>query len=298
MPKTVAPDRVKALAATLSACLPQEGVISSPLADVAFMRVDHDRGLTSVFEEPSIVLAFQGVKRGHLGDEVLSYGAGQGLVVSLPISFRCDTVAPQPDLPMLAVQVRIDFEVVRDLVARMVEAGMQAPSPGAARAMAVLDLDGDLLGLAERLLATLSSRLDAAVLGPALLRELHYRILLSPAGGCLRELTTWQGRVGAVHRSIECMRARLAHGWQVAELAQEASLSASAYHAAFKDVTGQTPMQYLKAVRLHRARQLLTLTSRLASDVAFEVGYQSPAQFSRDYKKLFQRSPSLERGEP
>lgn len=289
------PDRLNALAERVKAWLPQEGSVASPLSDVVFMRVDRDRGPTTVFEEPSIVLAFQGVKRGLLGDEVLTYGAGQGLVVSLPISFRCDTVAPQPERPLLALQVRVDFETVRELVARMVEVGLQAPSPGAARAMAVLTLDASMLDLAERMLTTLSSRLDAAILGPALLRELHYRVLLSPAGGCLRELTTWQGRVGAVHRSIECLRARLSHDWQVADLAKEASLSTSAYHAAFKEVTGQTPMQYLKAVRLHRARQLLTLTQRLASEVAFEVGYQSPSQFSRDYKRWFGISPSQAR---
>lgn len=295
MPHSVDLDRLNALAARVKACLPQEGTFASPLSDVVLMRVDHDRGPTAVFEEPAIVLAFQGLKRGLLGDEILTYGAGQGLVVSLPISFRCDTVGPEPERPLLAIQVRVDFETVRELVASMVEVGLEAPAPGAARAMAVLTLDEPMLDLAERMLVTLASRRDAAILGPALLRELHYRVLLSPAGGCLRELTTWQGRVGAVHRSIECLRARLGHDWQVADLAREASLSTSAYHAAFKEVTGQSPMQYLKAARLHRARQLLTLTRRLASEVAFEVGYQSPSQFSRDYKRLFGISPSQAR---
>ena len=81
----------------------------------------------------------------------------------------------------------------------------------------------------------------------------------------------------------------------VAELASEAAMSPSAFHAAFKHVTGQSPMQYLKAVRLHRARQLLAQTQRLASDVAFEVGYQSASQFSRDYKRQFGATPSSAR---
>lgn len=289
---------VSALAQRLKALLPHEGTVTTSVADVSLMRVDHDTTPTAVFEEPAIVLALQGVKRGHLGDEVLSYGAGQGLVVSVPMSFQCDTVSTLPEQPMLAIHVRINLETVRELVARMVDAGMSAPPAEAPRAMAVLELDAPLLALTHRLVDALSSRLDASVLGPSLVRELHYRVLQTPAGSCLRELSTWQGRVGVVLRSIECLRAQLDQDWQVADLAREAAMSVSAYHAAFKAVTGQTPMQYLKAARLHRARQLLTLTRRSSAEVAFDVGYQSAAQFSRDYKRQFGVPPSQDRGTP
>jgi AraC-like DNA-binding protein len=193
---------------------------------------------------------------------------------------------------MLALQVRVDIETVRELVSKMVDTGLPAPPSASARAMAVMPLDADLLGLIDRLMGALGSRMEAAVLGPQLLRELHYRVLTSPAGGCLRELAQWQGRVGGVHRSIERMRSQLERDWPVAELAKEAALSPSAFHAAFKQVTGQSPMQYLKAVRLHRARQILGQSQRLASDIAFEVGYQSASQFSRDYKRQFGVTPS------
>lgn len=283
------------LAARLQSLVPQEGFHATALADVTLMRVDQSCEPVAVLQEPSIVLALQGLKRGYLGDEVLSYAAGQGLVVSLPMNFSCDTVVPGPDQPMLALQVRVDVETVRELVHRLVDVGLPGPSPASSRAMAVMPLDDAMLDLVGRLLGALGSRMDAAVLGPQLLRELHYRVLMSPAGGCLRELAQWQGRVGAVHRSIECLRARLDKDWQVAELASEAAMSPSAFHAAFKHVTGQSPMQYLKAVRLHRARQLLAQTHRLASDVAFEVGYQSASQFSRDYKRQFGATPSSAR---
>lgn len=287
--------RLAELAARLQGLVPQEGFHATAVADVTLMRVDQSCEPVAVLQEPAIVLALQGLKRGHLDGEVLSYAAGQGLVVSLPMNFRCDTEVPGPEQPMLALQVRVDVETVRELVNRLVDAGLPGPSPESARAMAVMPLDAALLDLVDRLLQALASRLDAAVLGPQLVRELHYRVLTSPAGGCLRELARWQGRVGAVHRSIECLRAELGKDWQVAELARDAAMSPSAFHAAFKQVTGQSPMQYLKAVRLHRARQLLSQTQRLASDVAFEVGYQSPSQFSRDYKRQFGVTPSAAR---
>lgn len=280
------------LAARLQGLVPEEGFHATALADVTLMRVDQSCEPVAVLQEPAIVLALQGLKRGYLGDEVMSYAGGQGLVVSLPMNFRCDTVVPGPDRPMLALQVRVDVETVRELVNKLVDAGLPGPSPASARAMAVMPLDGPMLDLVGRLLGALGSRMDATALGPQLVRELHYRVLTSPAGGCLRELAQWQGRVGAVHRSIECLRAQLDRDWQVAEMAREAAMSPSAFHAAFKQVTGQSPMQYLKAVRLHRARQLLVQTQRLASDVAFEVGYQSASQFSRDYKRQFGVTPS------
>lgn len=283
------------LARRLQALVTQEGFHATALADVTLMRVDQSCEPVAVLQEPAIVLALQGRKRGHLDDQVLSYAAGQGLVVSLPMNFRCDTVVDAPDQPMLALSVRVDLETVRELVNRLVDAGLPGPSPASARAMAVMPLDEPMLDLVSRLLSALGSRMDAAVLGPQLVRELHYRVLTSPAGGCLRELTQWQGRMGAVHRSIECLRARLDQDWQVADLAREAAMSPSAFHAVFRQVTGQSPMQYLKAVRLHRARQLIEQTRRLASDVAFEVGYQSPSQFSRDYKRQFGISPSQAR---
>lgn len=294
--RPAAPARqLTALADRLRALVPHEGFHATALADVTLMRVDHSCEPVAVLQEPAIVLALQGLKRGYLGNEVLSYAAGQGLVVSLPMNFRCDTVVPGPGQPMLALQVRVDLETVRELVNRLVDAGLPGPSPASGRAMAVTPLDDAMLDTVDRLLSALGSRMDAAVLGPQLLRELHYRVLMSEAGGCLRELAQWQGRVGGVHRSIERLRARLDQDWQVAELAREAAMSPSAFHAAFKDVTGQSPMQYLKAVRLHRARELLAQTQRLASDVAFEVGYQSPSQFSRDYKRHFGASPSQAR---
>ncbi|MEK8088025.1 AraC family transcriptional regulator [Aquabacterium sp. A3] len=287
---------VKSLAQRLSELTPHEGRFATPLADVTLMRSDHDTEPATVFEEPAIVLALQGIKRGHLGDEVLTYGAGQGLVVSLPMSFQCDTVATRPGSPMLAIHVRINLETVRDVVTHMVDAGMPAPPAMSPRAMAVMTLDAPLLDVTRRLFTALASKVDAAVMGASLVRELHYRVLQSSAGVCLRELITWRGRVGTVLRSIECLRAQLDKDWQVADLAREASLSSSAYHAAFKDLTGQTPMQYLKTARLHRARQLLGLTSRSSAEVAFEVGYQSPSQFSRDYKRQFGVPPSQDRG--
>lgn len=289
---------VTSLAQRVSVLAPHGGRFVTPLADVSLMRSEHDTEPTAVFEEPAIVLALQGVKRGHLGDEVLSYGAGQGLVVSLPVSFHCDTVATRPGLPMLAIHVRVNLETVRDVVEHMVDVGMPALPAGSPRAMAVMTLDAPLLDVTQRLVAALSSKADAAVLGAALLRELHYRVLQSPAGGCLRELSAWRGRAGAVLRSMECLRAQLDKDWQVADLAREASLSASAYHAAFKELTSLTPMQYLKTARLHRARQLLGLTARSSAEVAFEVGYQSPSQFSRDYKRQFGVPPSKDRGTP
>lgn len=286
---------LRALAAKLHTLAPQEGFLPTHLSDVTLMRVDRSCDPVAVLQEPSFVIALQGVKRGYLDGEVLRYEGGQCLVVSVPMHFACDTVVQAPEAPMLALSVRIDLDTVREMANRLAGMGLTAAPPSHARAMSVMDMGPRELDWCDRLLDALSSRADAAILGPQLVRELHYRVLTSPAGICLRALANWHGKLGAIHRSIERMRTDYTQDLQVAALAQDAAMSASSYHASFKAVTGQSPMQYLKAVRLHRARELLTVDGRRATEVAFDVGYQSPSQFSKEYKRFFGRSPSQAR---
>ena len=142
-----------------------------------------------------------------------------------------------------------------------------------------------------RYLELMRAPVDAQVLGPMILKEIHYRLLMSPIGGMLRNLLSVDSRASRVAKSIQWIRARFREPLIVGDLAQVAGMSPSSFHEHFKSVTGTTPLQYQKDLRMIEARTLLERGVPSVSFVGFEVGYESPTQFSRDYSRKFGCSP-------
>ena len=143
----------------------------------------------------------------------------------------------------------------------------------------------------ERYLELMNAPMDAQVLGPMILKEIHYRLLLSPIGGMLRNLLSVDSQASRVAKSIQWIRSRFREPLVVGELAQVAGMSQSSFHEHFKSVTGTTPLQYQKDLRMIEARTLLERGVPSVSFAGFEVGYESPTQFSRDYSRKFGCSP-------
>lgn len=285
----------------MAGLIPEAGFHAAPLDGVTFMRADASTVPAPVLQEPSIVLLGQGLKRSYLDGEVLAYAPGEILVVALPMQFDCDTVV-QPGQPMLALSMRIDMAVVAELACQMDP--LPPLPPGAAgvplRGLSVGPMDAPLADVLTRLLGVLDVSADAEacrVLGPQLLRELHYRVLQGSAGMGLRALAGSHGRMGRVFRSIEQMRADPAREISVSAMARDAGMSVSAFHEAFKRVTGHAPLQYLKLTRLHLARSWMQDHDLGAAEAAYRVGYGSASQFSREFKRLFGLPPSAARSQ-
>lgn len=278
------------IALQLLALTPQEGHILAGIEGLTLMRANASLPPAPVLQEPTIVVMGQGLKRGYLGDEVFSYKPGQGLVVAVPMQFNCDTVVGD-DGPMLALAVRIDVQTVSELLSKM-NPSISQGADTAQRGMIVTDLDGATNDTVYRLLRALASPDETRVLGAQLVRELHYRVLMGSGGACLRSLANWQGRFGSIFRACERIRRNYAQEVDIGTLAREANMSVSAFHQAFKTVTGSPPIQYLKAIRLHRARELITMEGNGAAQAAYEVGYASASQFSREFKRHFGHAPT------
>ncbi len=272
------------------ALMPAEGYEPSLLDGITLMRADSSRPPAPVLQEPTMVVMIQGTKRGYLGNDVFEYGPGECLLVTVPMHFLCDTVVDKVG-PMLAITVRIDIPTVIELVSKTL-APPQAHARNLHLGMATVVLDDLANDTVFRLLQALSSAEDTRVLGPTLVRELHYRMLQSSGGDSLRALIAWHGRQGAIVRACERIRRDYAQDLDINTLANEAAMSASAFHQAFKALTGQSPIQYLKAIRLHQAHQHLVFGAKNAAQTAYEVGYMSASQFSREFKRLFGYSPS------
>ena len=279
------------MAALIRQLAPQEGHTRSLLDGVRLMRADHPLGRTPVLYEPSIVIVCQGHKRGYLANRVYHYDAQHYLVLSIPLPFSTETDA-SPEEPLLAVSVRLDMTAVADLV---IEVDHNANLASTAPAGIVsTPLDATLADTTVRLLRALRSQLGARVLGPAIVRELCFRVLLGEQGGAIRAALASHGNFGRIARVLRRIHEDYAQPLDVAELANEAGLSVPAFHAHFKAVASTSPIQYIKSVRLHQARLMMIRDNVTAAGAAARVGYESSSQFNREFKRLFGRSPGEE----
>lgn len=275
----------------MSQLAPLEGYNLSPLDDVRFLRSNRPLTRTPVLYEPGIVILCQGQKRGYLGDEVYVYDAQHYLVVSVPVPFTMETDASEAE-PMLAVYLRLDFTLAAELIQQVDEVrGFTTAEPMGMYASA---MDEPLRQSTLRFLQVMADSSDAQILGLAMLRELYYRILTGEQGGTLRAAIAQQGQFGKVTRAIYKIHCCYHEHLDVETLAQEAQMSVPNFHLHFRKVTDSSPMQYLKSTRLHQARLLMLRNDLTAAKSAFLVGYESASQFSRDFKRLFGRTPLAE----
>ena len=267
---------------------PNEGYTQSALDSVRLMRSDRPLGRTPVLYEPCIVIVCQGRKLGFLGDEVYVYDAQHYLVLSVPLPFSTETEA-SPEEPLLAVSIRLDLIELSDLITQIGAAGHhpEAPPTGIVSTL----LDGDLAGATIRLLEALTVPLDAQVLGQGIVREICYRVLTGEQGAAMRAALAHNGRFGRVARALKRIHTEYATPLNVARLAEEAGMSVPAFHANFRTVTQTSPIQYIKSTRLHQARLMMIRDGVTAAAAAGRVGYESASQFSREFKRLFGRTP-------
>ncbi|WP_201455282.1 AraC family transcriptional regulator [Xanthomonas massiliensis] len=279
------------MAALIRQLAPHEGHTRSLLDGVRLMRADRPLGRTPVLYEPSIVIVCQGHKRGYLADRVYHYDPQHYLVLSVPLPFSTETEASAEE-PLLAVSVRLDKTAVADLIVEVdQQAGRTSPAP---TGIVSTPLDEALADTTLRLLRALRSPLEARVLGPGIVRELCFRVLIGEQGGAIRAALASQGNFERIARVLRRIHHDYAQPLDVATLADEAGLSVPAFHAQFKAVAATSPIQYIKSVRLHQARLMMIRDRVTAAGAAARVGYESASQFNREFKRLFGRSPGEE----
>lgn len=276
------------MAALLHPLAPLEGYNLTVLPDVRFLRSNRPLASVPVLYDPGIVIVCQGRKRGFFGGQTYLYDERQCLVVSVPVPFTMETDASE-DEPLLAIYLHLDFKLAADLMLQIDQAGgFKAAEP---LGMMSSPMDGPLSASVLRFLQAMGSPMDAAILGPALVREIYFRILTGGQGPSMRAALAMQGQFGKVVRALRRIHASFQDDLSVDQLAAEAGMSVPAFHVHFKAVTHTSPMQYLKSTRLHQARLLMVRNAITAAAASADVGYDSPSQFSREFKRLFGRSP-------
>nr|WKF61739.1 RCS-specific HTH-type transcriptional activator RclR [Paraburkholderia busanensis] len=280
------------MVALLRKLAPDEGYNLTALPSVRILRSNRALSRTPVLYDPGIVVVCQGRKRGYFGDQLYLYDDRHYLAVSVPVPFSMETEA-SAEHPLLALYLHLDFTLAAE-VAVLIDREGWAGSVQAPQSMMSTPMDEPMQASVLRLLEALSEPLEAAVLGPGLLRELYFRVLTGPQGSAMREALAMRGQFGRIGKSLRVIHAEYAHPLDVTQLAGEASMSVPTFHTHFKAITQMSPMQYVKSTRLHQARLLMIREDLSAEAACHAVGYTSASQFSREFKRLFGLTPAAE----
>jgi AraC-like DNA-binding protein len=239
--------------------------------------------------EPSIILVVQGSKRMLVGDESYSYDSRRFLIASLDVPASSAVVKATRDRPCLGLVLKLDLRMMTEIVA---QAHLPPPTDrSVASGMALGTVTPTLLEAFKRLTDLLNEPDAIETLAPLVNREIHYRLLTSDQAGRLRQLASIGSRSHFVARAIDWLKANYASPLRIGELAERVHMSASTLHHHFRQLTAMSPLQYQKWLRLNAARRLMLNDGFDAARAAFEVGYESPSQFSREYARLFGAPP-------
>jgi AraC-like DNA-binding protein len=266
-----------------------DGRHETAIPQLNLYRFSHPTEPAPFLQEPAVYVVVQGRKHLTLGDETYVYDRSQYLAVSMALPVIANVAEASPEEPYLCMTLSVD---PRELAALIVETGRRPPrDDDDGRALYVSPLEAPLLDGFLRLLRLLDTPEDIGVLGPLVLRELSYRLLQSEQFGRLAQIAIGDGRLRRVSEAITWIKEHFAEPLQVEALARQVHMSPSALHQHFKAATAVSPIQYQKQLRLQEARRLLLSGAPSAETVAYEVGYASASQFTREYARLFGQPP-------
>lgn len=280
-------DRMAHFAQIITQHTPAAGMYGTALRRLSLFRAERPTlPIPSVYEA-SLCLIAQGAKRISVGDHSLVYDAAHYLVVSVDLPVTGHIIAAEADQPYLSCKIDLDLPALADLIIAEGGPTRLAAFPG----LAVYPSDPDLVDAACRLVKLLDQPKSIPTLAPLIEREILYRLLAGPHGPTLRHLAAANSHLNQVSRAIAQIRARFRGQLRVRDIAAGAGMSESSLHEHFKAVTRMTPLGYQKQLRLQEARRLMFAEGVSASGAGFAVGYESPSQFSREYRRLFGAPP-------
>jgi AraC-like DNA-binding protein len=253
------------------------------------MRAAASPGAVHSVYEPSLCFIAQGAKTATLAGESYRYDPFSYLVTSSRLPIIGHVTETSPEKPYFALHLALRLEDILEMDAGATGSDAEAAAP--ARAIFVNRSDPSLLDALLRLLRLLDTPEHIPALAPLITREIVYRVLQSENGRRIRQFAVVGSHAHSIAEVVRVLQRDFAKPLRVESLAREANLSVSALHKHFKAVTGMSPLQYQKSIRLHEARRMLFAGHTEAAEAAFQVGYESPSQFSREYARLFGRPP-------
>lgn len=263
------------------------------LPGVHFYRADKSSRRQPLLYQSGIIIIGQGRKVIHLGEHAVEYGAGDYLVIGVPLPLECEAFVDN-DLPILGLSIDIPANILHELVNLLYQ--QQGFSANCKQTLDCglksVNSDPSFQLSCVRLLTALKHKTETQILGPGLIREIVYQVLVGQQGHILFGLSQHDGQYAKIARALNRVHQDYAKELSIEALATEVNMSVSAFHRAFRQVTLESPLQYVKKVRLGKAKELIHYAGKRANEAATLVGYASPSQFSREFKRHFKQSPT------
>lgn len=281
--------RIQELVALIEQHTGADGAFATAISSITLFRASEvSRPHVGAFE-PAVCIVAQGRKQMILGETVRAYDANRYLVVSLDIPILTEVVEASPEKPLLCVVLALDPAAINAMMIEsdFEQAKRETPGP----AVTVSPLTEDLLEPFVRLLRLLKSPRDVPVLAPLIEKELLYRLLSGEQSLRMRQIACTDSKLHQVNRVISWLKQNFDKPMTVETLAIQAGMSCSGLHKAFRAVTGMSPLQYQKQLRLQEARRIMLRQNLDAATVSHAIGYASPTQFNREYRRLFGSPP-------
>jgi AraC-like DNA-binding protein len=277
------------LAERIARAVPRNG-LADPQPGVNLARFARPTELHHGFLDPCFCVIAQGAKTLTLGEDVFRYDPARYMIATVGVPMTAQVVEASPGRPYLSLRLDLDPAVVASV---MVESGLgKLRGVGDdVRAIAVSELDPDLLDATLRLVRLIERPEQSRALASMVVREIVYRLLTGAQAGRMRHLATDGGRVHRVVRAVEKLRKDFDKPLRIERVAKQLGMSTSGFHAHFKAVTAMSPLQFQKSLRLQEARRLMLGENLDAGEAGYRVGYEDPAYFSRDYKRHFGEPP-------
>lgn len=268
------------------------GLAQSYLEGVRVVYATAPQYRAPVMYPQGLVLLIQGQKVGTIGERSFENTPEQSLLITTSSAIECETFAT-PEAPLMGLYLSLDALMISELVDKIKEhRGADYFQGGSQQGIEVVAREPALDQCILRLLQALQTPMDSALLGPQYLREIYYLLLTGPQRHVLASFCQQDHTLSRIIRAIEHIQAHCEQKLTIESLASLAEMSVSAFHRAFKQSVEDSPLQYLKKVRLNKAKSLIVHQGFSASAAAYAVGYESATQFSREFKRYFGLPPS------
>ncbi len=278
-------ERIDQLAGLIAELSDRDGAYSTAIPGLYLSKLSTTSAPRHTVDRAVFCVVAQGVKSILLSNERYVYDPSKYLVISLDLPLVGQIVEATLEKPFLGLSIDLDFTEIGSL---SLEAGLPLQSDACnQRSLFVSHLDEDLLDAVIRLVCLLKKPAHIPVLAPLIRREIFYKLLLSEQSGLLRRMTAENSQVRRIAAGVEWLKKNATRPIRMDELAREVHMSPSTMHSWFKAVTTMSPLQFQKQLRLQEARRILLSETTDAATASQRVGYESPSQFSREYRRLF-----------
>lgn len=272
--------------------IPGEGVHSCSIPQVKLVRRNNPTNFLRCFYNPTCIFVLQGKKHMLYGENNLIYGKGQYVVscTDIPVSSR--VMEATPEKPFVVLILELDSNLISQLI---LETKLPQVIEDDKKCLAIADTDENLLDAFYRLTQLIEKpEAEQKILSAMIIKEIYYRLLIGPLGNQLRIINTKGTRSNQISQAIMFLKENFTEKLNIEDIAQHVNMAPSSFYRNFRKVTQVSPLQYQKQLRLYEAQRLMLSGEHNAESASYIVGYESPAQFSREYKKMFGNPPKTD----